>query len=147
MSDPRGVHTVSETPTVLFVCVKNAGKSQMAAALMRHRFGGAVQVLSAGTHPGTALNETSVAALQEVAATPAGERPKPVDAEILAASDLVVLLGAEVQLDPGTTPVRRWVTDEPSERGIEGMERMRLVRDDIAARVAALGDELALPQV
>lgn len=144
---PRGAPSVNETPTVLFVCVKNAGKSQMAAALMRHRYGGAVQVLSAGTHPGAGLNETSMAALQEVGAAPTGERPKPVDPTMLEEADLVVLLGAEVQLDAGATPVRRWVTDEPSERGIEGMERMRLVRTDIAARVVALGDELDLPQV
>ena len=135
---------MNEIPTVLFVCVKNAGKSQMAAALMRHRYGDAVRVLSAGTRPGTALNETSVAALQEIGAAPTGERPKPVDDQMLDDTDLVVLLGAEVQLDPGTTPLRRWVTDEPSERGIAGMERMRLVRDDIADHVATLGDELAL---
>ncbi|QDO90269.1 low molecular weight phosphatase family protein [Ornithinimicrobium ciconiae] len=136
--------TVTDTPTVLFVCIKNAGKSQMAAALMRHGYGDAVRVVSAGTRPSSALNQESVAALEEVGAAPTGEHPKLVDPQMLAAADLVVLLGPEVQLDPGTTPVRRWVTDEPSHRGIHDMERMRLVRDDIAARVSALADELAL---
>lgn len=135
---------MSEIPTVLFVCVKNAGKSQMAASLMRHRYGDAVRVLSAGTHPGVALNEASMAALQEIGAAPTGERPKLVDDQMLDDADLVVMVGAEVVLDTDRAPVRRWVTDEPSERGIEGMERMRLVRDDIADHVATLGDELAL---
>ncbi|USQ76653.1 arsenate-mycothiol transferase ArsC [Ornithinimicrobium cryptoxanthini] len=135
---------MTDTPTVLFVCIKNAGKSQMAAALMRHGYGDAVHAFSAGTHPGSTLNEESVAALEQVGAAATGEHPKLVDPQMLARADLVVLLGPEVQLDTGTTPVQRWVTDEPSHRGIHGMERMRLVRDDIAARVSALADELAL---
>ncbi len=133
-----------DVPTVLFVCVKNAGKSQMAAALMRQRFGGAIRVLSAGTSPGGALNAESMTALEEVGASTAGEHPKPVDGALLAQADLVVLLGEEVQLDPGATPAQRWVTDEPSRRGVEGMERMRLVRNDIADRVATLGAQLGL---
>ncbi|WP_440902003.1 arsenate-mycothiol transferase ArsC [Actinosynnema sp.] len=133
-----------DVPTVLFVCVKNAGKSQMAAALMRQRYGGTVRVLSAGTRPGSALNEESVAALEEVGASTVGEHPKPVDGALLAQVDLVVLLGEEVQLALGAMPAQRWVTDEPSRRGVEGMERMRLVRDDIADRVATLGAQLGL---
>lgn len=133
-----------QTPTVLFVCVKNGGKSQMAAALMRHRYGRAVRVVSAGTRPGRDLNSESVAAVEEVGATMAGEHPKPVDPATVEQADLVVLLGEEVELATDSTPVRRWVTDEPSRRGIEGAERMRLVRDDIAARVAALGEQLGL---
>ncbi len=133
-----------EVPTVLFVCVKNGGKSQMAAALMRQRHPGGVRVLSAGTRPGAALNAESVAALEEVGASTAGEHPKPVDPALAQEADLVVLLGEEVELETGPTPVQRWVTDEPSRRGVEGADRMRLVRDDIAARVAALGEQLGL---
>lgn len=135
---------MTDKPTILFVCVKNAGKSQLAAALMRHRYGDQVQVHSAGTRPGGTLNAESVAALDEVGATTAGEHPKPVDQQLVADADLVVLLGAEVELDTGTTPAQRWTTDEPSSRGIQGIERMRLVRDDIAGRVAGLGEQLGL---
>nr|WP_238329767.1 low molecular weight phosphatase family protein [Ornithinimicrobium humiphilum] len=116
----------------------------MAAALMRHRYGPAVRVLSAGTRPGRALNIESVAALEQVGASTAGEHPKPVDPAMVEKADLVVLLGEEVELETSSTPVQRWVTDEPSRRGIEGADRMRLVRDDIAARVAALGRQLGL---
>lgn len=135
---------MTDKSTIVFVCVKNAGKSQLAAALARQRYGDRAQVHSGGTRPGGTLNAESVAALEEVGATTAGEHPKPVDRRLLARADLVVLLGAEVELDTGTTPVQRWVTDEPSSRGIQGMERMRLVRDDIADRVAALGEQLDL---
>ncbi|MGA6207318.1 low molecular weight phosphatase family protein [Nocardia testacea] len=131
---------------VLFVCVRNSGKSQMAAGLMRQAGGARVVALSAGTDPGTKLNALSVAALAEVGADIAGEHPKPVDPLLLATVDLVVVLGREADLDvPPGAQVRRWETDEPSERGIEGMERMRLVRDDIAARVRALLTELDVP--
>lgn len=141
VDDPALVPAV---PTVLFVCVKNGGKSQMAAALMRKRYPEAVRVLSAGTRPGQALNAESVAVLEEVGATTTGEHPKPVDPATVETADLVILLGEEVELDTGSTPVQRWVTDEPSHRGIEGADRMRLVRDDIAARTAALGEQLGL---
>ncbi|WP_256837779.1 low molecular weight phosphatase family protein [Ornithinimicrobium faecis] len=133
-----------EQPTVLFVCVKNGGKSQMAAALARQHYGDAMHVLSAGTSPGQGLNAESVAALDEVGASTAGESPKLVDPKVVAGADLVVIIGPEAQLDTGSTPVQRWVTDEPSTRGIDGMERMRLVRDDIAARVRSLSTDFGL---
>lgn len=131
------------TPSVLFVCVRNSGKSQMAAALMRRAARDRVTVYSAGTDPGPGLNALSVQAVEEVGADLAGEAPKPVDPRLLAAVDLVIVLGWEARLDPGAeVEVRTWDTDEPSTRGIEGIERMRLVRDDIAARVEALLPEL-----
>ncbi|WP_114561160.1 arsenate-mycothiol transferase ArsC [Desertihabitans aurantiacus] len=131
------------TPSVLFVCVKNGGKSQMAAALMRHLAGDSVTVASAGTRPGSKLNAESVAALDELGVATAGEHPKPVTDDLLDAADLVVLLGTEAQLDdPRGTPVEVWETDEPSARGVTGMERMRLVRDDIAQRVEQLHTRL-----
>jgi arsenate-mycothiol transferase len=121
-------------PNVLFVCQKNGGKSQMAAALLRAAAGDTVEVYSAGTKPGKALNTQSVDALAELGIDVGDEYPKAITAEMVSAADVV--LGSEAQVDevPGTA-FETWITDEPSERGIEGMERMRLVRDDIGARV------------
>lgn len=138
--------TESTTPSVLFVCVKNGGKSQMAAGLMRRLAGGSMDVYSAGTKPGTAVNDLSALALDEVGVDITGEHPKPVDYELARDVDLVVTLGREAQLDPlPGTRVENWETDEPSDRGIDGLERMRLVRDDIAARVHRLHDALTNP--
>lgn len=132
-------------PGVLFVCVRNSGKSQLAAALLRKLAGDRISVLSAGTEPAEQLNAESVAALAEVGAVTDGEHPKPVTPDLLARVDRVVLLGGEVQLEVSdTVPVDRWITDEPSLRGITGMERMRLVRDDIDRRVRSLYDELGV---
>ncbi|ANZ23456.1 phosphatase [Rhodococcus sp. WB1] len=128
------------TPSVLFVCVKNGGKSQMAAALMRKAAGRRIAVHSAGTAPGPALNALSVQALEEVGAPVDGEYPKPIDPQLLREVDLVVTLGRDARVDAAY--VENWDTDEPSERGIDGIERMRLVRDDIAARVDALAARL-----
>ncbi|MBS1695614.1 MAG: low molecular weight phosphatase family protein [Actinobacteria bacterium] len=131
--------TASSAPSVLFVCVKNGGKSQMAAGLMRQLAGDTVTVYSAGTTPGAAVNDLSAQALLEVGVDITGERPKPVDYALAREVDLVVTLGREAQLDPlPGTRVENWDTDEPSERGIDGLDRMRLVRDDIAARVQQL---------
>ena len=106
-------------PNVLFVCVKNAGKSQMAAGLMRKVAGDAVQVHSAGTHPGAALNALSVQSLTEVGVDITAEYPKPIDLDLLRRVDRVVVLGREAHVDAPGAQVETWVTDEPSERGIE----------------------------
>ena len=134
---------MSTRPSVLFVCVKNGGKSQMAAALMRQRHGDAVDVYSAGTHPGDKLNTQSVASLEEVGASVTGEHPKPIDPALLDSVQRVIILGDEAHIDqPGSAQVDRWITDEPSTRGIEGRERMALIRDDIATQVDALAADL-----
>jgi arsenate-mycothiol transferase len=126
-------------PSVLFVCQKNGGKSQMAAALMRAAAGDAVEVASAGTKPGAALNAQSVQSLTELGISVGDEHPKAITASMVAGADIVVILGSEAQVDEvAGTRFETWITDEPSERGIEGMERMRLVRDDIRARVDEL---------
>ncbi|MHA2787760.1 arsenate-mycothiol transferase ArsC [Corynebacterium sp. S7] len=135
----------STKPQVLFVCVSNGGKSQMAAALAEKHAGDTLDIHSAGTKPGTKLNAQSVEAIAEVGADMSQGTPKGVDPELLRTADRVVILGKDAQLEMpadahGT--LERWETDEPSERGIEGMERMRLVRDDIDARVKQLIDEL-----
>ncbi|KQQ06358.1 MULTISPECIES: arsenate-mycothiol transferase ArsC [unclassified Rathayibacter] len=126
-------------PHVLFVCRKNGGKSQMAAALLRDLARGDVVVVSAGTAPGEALNAQSVESLTELGIGLGDEHPKPLTDEMLRTADVVVVLGAEAQVEEVPGPrYETWITDEPSERGVEGMERMRLVRDDIRARVHEL---------
>ncbi|MEK8073728.1 arsenate-mycothiol transferase ArsC [Rhodococcoides navarretei] len=131
------------TPSVLFVCVKNGGKSQMAAGLMRKAAGDSVEVHSAGTRPSGTVNALSAEALLEVGVDLSGEQPKPIDPELLSRIDYVITLGSEATVDPidGAT-FENWNTDEPSERGIDGIERMRLVRNDIAARVEELASRL-----
>lgn len=145
---PAPTEPLSEyRPAVMFVCVKNGGKSQMAAALMRLHAGESVEVHSAGTKPGTALNAASEASVSAVGASFEGEYTKPIDPAVFARMDRVVLIGGEAVLDGEALPVEavaveRWETDEPSLRGIEGEERMALIRDDLDARVRALLAEL-----
>lgn len=137
--------TETTKPSVLFVCAKNGGKSQMAAALMDHHAAGAVEVHSAGTTPGSTINALSAEVVAEVGADMSSGTPKPIDPELLRSVDRVVVLGDEATVEPvagmaGT--IETWHTDEPSTRGIEGAERMRLVRDDIDTRVQRLLTEL-----
>lgn len=130
---------MTSKPGVLFVCVKNGGKSQMAGGLMRHLAGDALTVYTAGTNPGASLNVQSVASLAELGIDIGAEHTKPITADMLANVDLIITLGSEAVVDPVPgIEIRNWDTDEPSERGIEGMERMRLVRDDIKSRVGDL---------
>ncbi|WP_077489858.1 low molecular weight phosphatase family protein [Sinomonas mesophila] len=139
MTDPATAAVEGRKPAVLFVCSKNGGKSQLAAGLMRQLSGGAVDVYSAGTKPGRELNPLAVESLEELGIDVAGEHPKPVTEDVLGAVDVVVVLGTEAKLEPREdTRFELWETDEPSTRGIEGMGRMRLLRDDIKARVEAL---------
>ena len=128
---------------MLFVCVKNGGKSQIAAGLMSKIAGDTVQVYSAGTKPGTAVNDLSAQALAEVGVDITGNTPTLIDPQLVRDVDVVVTLGREARVDPVPgTRFEYWDTDEPSERGIDGIERMRLVRDDIADRVADLLDRM-----
>ena len=111
----------------------------MAAGLMRKIAGDAVQVYSAGTSPGTAINDLSAQSLAEVGVDISDQTPQPVDPQLLRDVDIVVTLGREAHVEPvAGTRFENWDTDEPSQRGIDGIDRMRLVRDDIADRVADL---------
>ena len=131
-------------PAVLFVCSKNGGKSQLAAALMRDLAGNSIAVYSAGTKPGPALNAQAVDSLAELGIDTTGEYPKPLTDDVLERVDAIIVLGTEAKLNPPSGKrLEVWETDEPSARGIEGMERMRLVRDDIKNRVQSLYTELA----
>lgn len=127
-------------PTVLFVCVSNAGKSVMAQGLMRHAAPGRVNALSAGTHAKTSVNIVSAQALAELDIDISDHTPTQLTAALIDAADLIVVLGTHAQLNPANTPIEVWETDEPSLRGIGGIERMRLIRDDIRARVNDLTD-------
>lgn len=136
---------MTSRPTVLFVCVSNAGKSQMAAALARHHAGDTVEIHSAGTRPGTHTNAQSVQAVAELGADMSDGHPKAVDHELARTADRVIVLGTDAQLalpPDARGTLERWETDEPSSRGIEGEERMRLIRDDIDRRVRELLAEL-----
>lgn len=130
---------MNEVPgSVLFVCLRNGGKSPMAEGLARAFAPGATFV-SAGTAPGEAVNAESVAALAEVGVDISSHVPQPLTAELVEAADVVVVLGEEAAVvTHDGTPVVRWVLDEPSQRGIDGMTRMRLVRDEIDERVRGL---------
>lgn len=139
-------------PRVLFVCARNRGKSPMAAGLLQQLVGAAAQVDSAGTVAAETgevdVNPQSRDALAEVGVDIGAHRPRRLTDESLRASDVVVVLGRQARLPAVDGPrVEVWETDEPSVRGIEGMERMRLVRDDIARRVADLAERLGLPPV
>ena len=137
---------MGDNPSVLFVCVKNGGKSQMAAGLMRRAAGDTVHVDSAGTRPGATINQLSAQVLLEVDVDITDRKPQQLTDDLISAADRVVVLGREARVrSVGGTPVHVWDTDEPSARGIEGIERMRLVRDDIARHVQRLAAELASP--
>ncbi|MDO5701379.1 MAG: low molecular weight phosphatase family protein [Bowdeniella nasicola] len=130
-----------EAPSVLFICVSNTGKSQMAAALMAHHANGAVRALSAGTHPGTHLNAEMVEVLKEWGIDISDAHPREIDPELMRHADRVIVLGTQADVAPAAcmrAPIERWATDEPSEYGITGMERMRLIRAEIDTRVRAL---------
>lgn len=130
-------------PAVLFVCVKNGGKSQMAAGLMKHEAGEDITVTSAGIEPGTAINGLSAEVLLDLGIDISAEKPKALTEENMRSAGLVVVLGTEAQV-PAVDGVRIeiWETDEPSLRGIEGRARMELVRDDIHTRVKDLKHRL-----
>lgn len=135
-------------PRVLFVCQSNKGKSQMAEALMNLHAQGRVVASSAGTKAavGSSVNTESAASLAELGADMSTGYPKYASEQELQEADRIVVVGSAAQLE-GVGPeieakTERWETDEPSLRGIEGAERMNLIRDDINQRVLALLDEL-----
>ncbi|MFC3850348.1 low molecular weight phosphatase family protein [Corynebacterium hansenii] len=136
-----------DKPTVYFLCNTNSGKSQMAEAIMRLRAdeaGRDIDVISAGVTPGDAINEGSAASLSKIGADMTCGNPKAIDADAMRAADRVIVVGgAEIPVHDGMkTTVERWEVDEPSRRGIEGEERMDLIRDEIDGRVRKLLDEL-----
>jgi protein-tyrosine-phosphatase len=130
------------TPEVLFVCVQNAGRSQMASAILRHLAGDAVHVRTAGSAPAATIRPEVIAALDEIGVPIAAEFPKPLTDEVVQAADFVVTMGCgdACPVYPGRRYMA-WELEDPV--GLEP-DRVRQIRDDIVARVRALIDEMGL---
>ncbi len=131
---------MSKKPSVLFVCVHNAGRSQMAAGFMRELSKGRVEVLSAGSAPKDSINPVAVEAMLEVGIDIASQIPKILTPEAVQESDAVVTMGCgdACPFYPGKR-YEDWVLDDPAGQGIESV---RVIRDDIKARVEKLLSEL-----
>jgi arsenate reductase (thioredoxin) len=133
---------VTDTPTVLFLCVHNAGRSQMAAGFTRHLGGDRVTVLSGGSAPADRINPTAVEAMAEVGIDIAGNQPQPWTEQTLEAADVVVTMGCG-----DTCPVlpgKRYLDWELTDPAGKGIEDVRPIRDDIRDRVANLLRELGV---
>ncbi len=130
-------------PSVLFLCVHNAGRSQMAAGWMRHLAGDDVDVFSGGSEPAEAVNPAAVAAMAERGIDISGEIPQPWADEIVRAADVVVTMGCgdACPVFPGKRYVD-WVVDDPSGKSVD---EVRPIRDDLERRVRALMAELEVP--
>ena len=127
-------------PEVLFVCVHNAGRSQMAAALLHHHAGGRVHVRSAGSDPGDEINPAVVAAMEEIGLDLSQEFPKPLTDEFVQAADVVITMGCgdACPIYPGKRYLD-WDLDDPAGRRVE---EVRVIRDEIDRRVQELVGEL-----
>ncbi len=132
-----------DKPSVLFVCVHNAGRSQMAAGWLRHLAGDAVEVRSAGSMPGDRINPSAVQAMAEVGIDITDQRPKILTTEAVEASDVVITMGCgdTCPIFPGTRYLD-WPLDDPAGQGIDAV---RPIRDEIERRVRTLLDELGVP--
>jgi arsenate reductase len=131
---------VPDKPSVLFVCVHNAGRSQMAAGFLRHLGGDAVEVRSAGSLPGDRINPAAVEAMAEVGIDIAGQRPKVLTTEAVEASDVVITMGCgdACPVFPGKRYLD-WDLDDPAGKGVEAV---RPIRDEIERRIRELLAEL-----
>ena len=127
-------------PSVLFVCVHNAGRSQMAAAFLTHLAGDSVEVRSAGSAPADTLNPAVVQAMAEVGIDLSGRKPKVLTVEAVQASDVVITMGCG-DACPIFTGKRylEWTLDDPADHGVEAV---RPIRDEIAQRIRTLLAEL-----
>ena len=123
-------------PTVLFVCVHNAGRSQMAAGYLQHLAGDRIEVLSAGSKPGNEINPVAVAAMAEEGIDIAGNQPKVLTTEAVQASDVVITMGCgdECPYFPGKR-YEDWKLDDPAGQGIDAV---RPIRDEIKTRIVEL---------
>ena len=141
MAKVRGLIT-DTPPSVLFVCVHNAGRSQMAAGWLRHLSRGKIEVYSGGSLPGKDLNAAAVAAMQEVGIDIANEFPKPFAVEIVQSADVVITMGCgdTCPIFPGKR-YEDWALDDPAGLGVEAV---RPIRDEIRRRVESLISDLAV---
>jgi arsenate reductase len=131
---------MTDTPTVLFVCVHNAGRSQMAAGWLRHLAGDRVEVLSAGSAPAEGINPVAVEAMAEVGIDIAGQQPKLLSDAAVQSSDVVITMGCgdACPFYPGTR-YEDWALEDPAGQGIDAV---RPIRDEIRRRVEELIDSL-----
>ena len=127
-------------PSVLFVCVHNAGRSQMAAAFLTHLSQGSIEVRSAGSQPANELNPAAVQAMAEVGIDIAAEKPKILTDQAVRESDVVITMGCgdTCPFDPGKR-YEDWVLDDPAGQGVEAV---RPIRDTIRQRVEALIEQM-----
>jgi arsenate reductase len=131
-------------PSVLFVCVHNAGRSQLAAGFLSHLAGDRVEVRSAGSAPADQVNPAAVVAMREVGIDLTAETPKVLTADAVRASDVVITMGCgdTCPVFPGTRYLD-WELDDPAGQGVEAV---RAIRDDIRGRIEALIGELLPPR-
>jgi protein-tyrosine-phosphatase len=130
-------------PTVLFLCVHNAGRSQMAMGFFQHYAGDRAVAWSGGSEPGSQINSAAIEAMKEVGIDISGEFPKPWTDEIIRAADVVITMGCgdACPIFPGKR-YEDWVLDDPAGLGVESV---RPIRDEIEARVQTLLAELDVP--
>ncbi|MCK2026345.1 MULTISPECIES: arsenate reductase ArsC [Microbacterium] len=128
------------TPSVLFVCVHNAGRSQMAAGFLRELAGDRIEVRSAGSLPADRINPVAVEAMAEVGIDITAEQPKVLTVDAVKASDVVITMGCgdACPIFPGKR-YEDWTLEDPAGQGIEAV---RPIRDDIRTRIEALVGEL-----
>jgi arsenate reductase (thioredoxin) len=130
----------TQKPSVLFVCVHNAGRSQMAAAYLSHLARGAIEVRSAGSQPADQVNPAAVEAMREEGIDISAEQPKVLTTEAVKDSDVVVTMGCgdECPYFPGKR-YEDWVLEDPAGKGVESV---RPIRDEIKGRIQQLISEL-----
>ena len=133
---------MSDRPTVLFVCVHNAGRSQMAAGFLRTLGGDRVQVLSAGSAPGQTVNPVAVEAMAEEGIDISGAIPTLLTTDAVRESDVVITMGCgdACPVFPGKR-YEDWVLEDPAGQGIESVRR---IRDEIRDRIVTLLGELGI---
>ena len=131
---------MSTTPSVLFVCVHNAGRSQMAAGFLTHLAGDQIEVRSAGSAPADQVNPAAVEAMAELGIDISAESPKILTVDAVQASDVVITMGCgdTCPVFPGTS-YRDWVLEDPAGQGVDAV---RPIRDEIKAKVQTLIAEL-----
>ncbi|CAB4584922.1 MAG: heat-shock protein HtpX [Actinobacteria bacterium] len=136
---------MTSKPSVLFVCVHNAGRSQMASGFMQHLGKGQIDVLSAGSAPKDSINPIAIEAMAELGIDIANNVPKILTTEAVQASDVVITMGCgdACPFYPGKR-YEDWVLEDPAGQGIEPV---RVIRDEIKARVEALISELLSPKL
>ncbi|MBY5162370.1 arsenate reductase ArsC [Salsipaludibacter albus] len=133
---------VTDTPTVIFLCVHNAGRSQMAMGWMQHLAGDRIEVMSGGSDPGSQVNPSAVAAMDEVGIDISSGYPKPWTDETIGAADVIVTMGCGDACP--VLPGKRYLDWELEDPAGKGVAEVRPVRDDIERRVRGLMRELGV---